>query len=213
MTPRTTKSVILSAVLAALWFAGVLAGGSHVSAAGGSGDQKSIDLLEKIRVEPEYRGKYNRDLFPHWNRSSSGCSVREVVLRDEARANFSTSGRYCTVRSGEWLSVYDGKVLTNPALIEIDHVVALSEAWDSGAWKWDAKTREQFANDLTSPITLRAVSAVSNQAKSDKDPAEWLPMKSNQCAYAADWVAIKARWKLSVDPAERLALRLLLGRC
>ena len=213
MTMRTTKSVLLSVALAATCLMGAVLHSTGAKAAGGSGDQVSIDLLGKLRVEPEYRGRYNRDLFPHWNKLANGCYVREQVLRDESSTPAVLHGRYCKVQSGKWYSVYDNKWITDPSLIEIDHVVALSEAWDSGAWTWDARTRELFANDLSLPITLRAVSSASNQQKSDKDPAQWLPVKAAQCRYAADWVSIKARWKLSVDPAERLKLRLLLGRC
>lgn len=213
MPHRTNKSLFLSIVLAASCLVVALSTNTTANASGGSGDQVSIERLGKLRVEPEYQGRYNRDLFPHWNKLANGCYVREQVLRDESSTPAVLQGRYCKVRSGRWYSVYDNKWITDPALIEIDHVVALSEAWDSGAWAWDARTRELFANDLSLSITLRAVSSASNQQKSDKDPAEWLPVKAAQCKYAAEWVSIKARWRLSVDPAERLKLRLLLGRC
>jgi hypothetical protein len=213
MTSRTTKSAVLSVALAVACLVGGVSSSTRVRAATVSGDKASMELLSSLRVEPEYRGKYNRSRFPHWNKLANGCFVREQVLRDESRQPAVMSGRFCNVRSGVWLSAYDNKQITNPAMIEIDHVVALSEAWDSGAWKWDARTRELFANDISLPHTLRAVSSASNREKSDKDPAEWLPVKSFQCQYAAEWVAVKARWKLSVDPAERLKLHLLLGRC
>ena len=69
--------------------------------------------------------------------------------------------------SGRWYSAYDGQTVTNAADIEIDHVVALKEAWDSGAFAWDDARRAAYGNDLTDPRTLVAVTASSNQAKSD----------------------------------------------
>ena len=92
--------------------------------------------------------------------------------------------------------------------------MALKEAWDSGAWAWTPSRRKAYANDLGDSRTLRAVSVASNAAKSDKDPAQWLPpLTGFRCTYAIWWVDIKVRWHLSVDPAERAALRNLLIHC
>ncbi|HEX7474251.1 MAG TPA: HNH endonuclease family protein, partial [Candidatus Limnocylindrales bacterium] len=91
--------------------------------------------------------------------------------------------------------------------LDIDHVVPLAEAWDSGAYRWDAARRRAFANDLGVSWSLIAVSAASNRSKGDKDPAEWLPpLASYRCQYLAVWVAIKTRWNLAVDAAEKSAI-------
>lgn len=103
--------------------------------------------------------------------------------------------------------MYDGLTFTDPSDLDIDHVVALAEAWDSGAYAWDSARRRAFANDLGVSWSLIAVSASSNRSKSDKDPAEWLPTSASvRCQYLGDWVAVKARWGLAVDDAERSAL-------
>ena len=117
--------------------------------------------------------------------------------------------------SGQWLSAYDGVVTTDPHALEIDHVVALKEAWDSGAFAWDAARLEAYANDVTDRRTLAAVTTASNQAKSDRDPSTWLPpLVTDQCTYLGDWIAIKARWGLSMDDTEAARLRSLLeGQC
>ena len=81
----------------------------------------------------------------------------------------------CAVIAGDWLSVYDGVTWSDPAELEIDHVVALKEAWDSGAWGWTPERRSAFGNDLEDPRSLRAVTGSVNQAKSDKDPSNWIP--------------------------------------
>ena len=93
-------------------------------------------------------------------------------------------------------------------------MVGLKEAWDSGAHAWLPSRRIAYANDTTDPRTLIAVSADSNQAKGDQDPSRWLPIDSDTCTFVADWIAIKARWSLSMDPSEWGRLRNTLnGQC
>ena len=90
----------------------------------------------------------------------------------------------------------------------------LREAWESGAWAWSRAQRRAFANDLSHPDTLIAVSARSNRSKGARDPAEWLPPDPTvHCWYAQTWVGVKARWRLHVDQAERLALQRTLLAC
>jgi hypothetical protein len=91
-------------------------------------------------------------------------------------------------------------------------MVPLSEAWRSGAWKWSPAQREAFANDLTDPRALVAVTASLNRQKSDQDPSTWLP-PINQCAYVSNWIAIKVRYSLTVDTAEANALTTLVASC
>ena len=92
---------------------------------------------------------------------------------------------------------------TNPSDLDIDHMVPLKEAWDSGAWNWTAAQRQTFANDLSDPRALIAVTAGQNRSKSDRDPSNWIPpQKSYVCTYLSEWVAIKAKWKLSMDQSE-----------
>ena len=109
----------------------------------------------------------------------------------------------CHVQAGEWFSRYDDVTATDPAEIEIDHVVALKETWDSGAWAWTPERREAFANDLSDPRTLAAVTGASNGSKGDRDPSNWLPPASaDLCSYLSDWISIKARWGLTMDSSE-----------
>ena len=111
------------------------------------------------------------------------------------------------------MSWYDGLIFTVPSGLDIDHVVPLHEAWMSGAWSWTALKRTHYANDVGLSWSLDAVSAHANRSKGDRDPAHWLPTRS-VCAYAIHWVAIKYRWRLTVDAAEKATLtRLLAGRC
>jgi len=115
---------------------------------------------------------------------------------------------------GYRLSVYDGVTMAAASSFDIDHVVALKEAWDSGAWSWTSARRQGYANDLGDSRSLCAVSAASNRAKSEKDPAQWLPPPTSfRCTYATEWVVVKVRWRLSVDTLERAALTRNLPAC
>jgi hypothetical protein len=166
-----------------------------------------------LRIEAEHRGGYKRTLFPDWyDADKSGCDTRQEVLIAESMTP-PVIGVKCAV-AGTWLSVYDGVTTTNPSKIDIDHMVPLKEAWDSGAWKWKEDKRRKFANDLDASYSLIAVTASSNRSKSEKDPAEWMPkLKSYRCEYARTWVKIKRDWVLSVDPAENTFLTRTKARC
>lgn len=170
----------------------------------------AIRVLNALPVSPERPSGYDRDLFRHWSDlDGDGCTTREQVLIDERKSG---QVRGCDVVDGRWRSVYDGDVTSNPSNFDIDHYVPLKEAWDSGAWRWNAATRERFANDLGYPGALIAVSASSNRSKSDRDPAEWLPERGI-CAYAKTWIAVKFRWRLAVDSDEKSTLTRILQGC
>jgi hypothetical protein len=171
-------------------------------------------LLARLPVATEHRDGYERTLFRHWiDADGDGCDTRREVLIDEARTSPDV-GSGCRLTGGSWFSLYDGKTVTDTGDLDIDHVVALAEAWDSGAYAWTAPRREAYANDLVYPPALIAVSATSNRQKGDKDPTDWLPSPSAAlCPYVAAWIEVKARWNLSVDTAEHEALTTLVGDC
>ena len=173
-----------------------------------------LDLLGRLPVREEHRTGYDRDLFSDWiDVDGDGCDTRyevliaEAITRPDVRAG-------CYLANGRWYSAYDGVVTTDPSSFDIDHVVPLAEAWDSGAFAWPSARRRSYANDLGDPRPLRAVTASTNRSKGDDAPEEWLPPRSAfRCRYLAEWVAVKTRWNLAVDRAERDALRSMLGRC
>jgi len=176
------------------------------------------ELLEPLRVAPEsdLGIDYDRDLYmPRgWaNTDRPRCSVRELVLIAEA-VSISEVNQNCRPLDGSWRSWYDGEVFSNPSDLDIDHMVPLAEAHDSGAASWSAERKRAYANDLDSPQALTAVSASSNRAKSAQDPAEWKPpLRSAWCQYARDWIAVKVEWSLSADQDEIDALREMLESC
>lgn len=174
----------------------------------------ALDVLAMIPVESEHRGGYSRKLFEHWT-ITGGCSTREQVLIRDSVTPAQVDIFGCRVVAGDWLSAYDGARWDNPSDVDIDHVVALKEAWDSGAWAWNDDRRRAFANDLIDARTLRAVTDDVNQAKGDKDPSNWMPPEQSfWCEYLGDWIAIKMRWSLSMDQSEAGRIRkLLTGQC
>lgn len=167
-----------------------------------------------LPVAAEVRTGYLRTLFPHWiDADHNGCNTRFEVLIAEATTAPTVSAS-CKLTGGRWYSWYDDASWTDPADLDIDHFVPLAEAWDSGARDWTTARRQAFANDLDDPRTLDAVTDNVNQEKGDQDPATWLPsFAPNRCRYVDDWVAVKTRWRLSVDAAERDALVDLAASC
>jgi hypothetical protein len=91
-------------------------------------------------------------------------------------------------------------------------MVPLAEAWDSGARSWSSSVRRAFANDLGDSRALVAVTAAQNRAKGDQDVAQWLPPQQ-RCRYLREFVAVKIRWRLTVDSAEKSAMRSLAAGC
>jgi hypothetical protein len=209
------SAVVVTALLAALAPASAVPAAVPAAPAATASVGSASAVLASLTVAPERRAGYNRALFRHWvDADGDGCDTRREVIISEA-AVAPTVGSGCFITRGSWTSVYDGVQATNyPSRFDVDHLVALAEAWDSGAWGWDAQRREAFANDLEHPQSLILVTAASNRGKSDKDPAQWLPSASAaRCGYVGDWIRVKATWGLSVDAREARALAAALVGC
>jgi len=173
-------------------------------------------VLQTIRVENENPRGYRRSLFKHWiDIDGDGCDAREQVLRRDAIGFAQVDPFRCAVVEADWVSPYDGRKTSDRSEVDIDHVVALKEAWDSGAWQWSEAQRTAFANDTSDPRTLLAVSSSSNRSKSDRDPSNWLPsLRGYLCTYLSNWISVKARWNLSMDQSEWGRINnLLSGQC
>lgn len=191
----------------------VLAAGTFVAPAAHAQERTILSMLRSLTVAPERSADYDRELFPHWDYLGDDCDVRDRVLIAEARRGPST-GNSCPVGPGRWLSAYDGVTVREPSELDIDHMVPLAEAWGSGARGWTTVVREAFANDLGYAGSLIAVTASSNRSKGDQDPAEWLPPRTAyRCTYVSEWIAVKWRWRLTVDSSEQSALRVLANSC
>jgi hypothetical protein len=161
---------------------------------------------------------YSREQFgPAWaDVDRNGCDTRDDVLnRDLADKQWRPGTHECVVVAGRLVDPYTGRPLVfakaDAHAVQIDHVVSLSDAWQKGAARWDAFRRRAFAND---PLNLLAVDGSVNAQKGDGDTATWLPpRKAYRCAFVARQVAVKARWRLWVTPAEYDAMARVLSRC
>ncbi|MFC4336727.1 HNH endonuclease family protein [Salininema proteolyticum] len=160
--------------------------------------------LEALEIVPEQEGGYDRDDWPHWSATGNGCTSREQVLLDNEESGAVTSDDCGGKMTGEWVSWYDGETITDSSLVDMDHVVPLSEAAKSGGNDWDRDRREAFANDAENLIPS---SRAENREKGDSDPAEWMPEdESVWCDYIDQWIEIKLKYDLAVDRAEHRAL-------
>ena len=165
-----------------------------------------MTALDRLEVRAEHSGGYARSKFGDWiDADGDGLDTRAEVLIDESKTRVTISSR--TVRTGRWVSLYDNLTWTDASDVDIDHVVALNEAWKSGAYLWSSARRIAYANDLGVSWALRAVTDNVNMSKGDRDPSSWLPpYRAAICTYLAGWVAVKLRWKLSVDAAEKSSI-------
>ena len=146
----------------------------------------------------------------------NGCDTRNDILRRDLTSVVYRSGT-CVILSGVLHDPYGGSVInfrrgraTSPA-VQIDHVVALSDAWQKGAFAWTIAKRTAFAND---PLELLAVDGPINGQKSDSDAASWLPpMKTYRCQFVARQIAVKSKYGVWITSAERDAFGRVLAKC
>lgn len=164
--------------------------------------------------------RYQRSAFGQtWaDVDRNGCDTRnDILARDLRNTTFRPGTHRCVVTSGQLLDPYTGKTINfvkgqkTSEAVQIDHVVALANAWQSGAWRWDAHRREEFANE---PRNLLAVDGPANQEKSADDAAHWLPANSDfQCVYVTTQIQVKSAWGLSVTSEEKDAMARVLANC
>ncbi len=148
----------------------------------------------------------------------NGCDTRNDMLkRDLTNIEFKVKSRDCVVLSGVLLDRYSGETINfvrgnvTSMEVQIDHVVALSNAWQTGAFKLTLMQRTAFAND---PMNLFAVKGRLNSQKGDGDAATWLPpLKSFRCTYVAQQIAVKAKYSLWVTAPEKEAMTRILAAC
>lgn len=186
--------------------------------------RRDLAALAVIDRHPTDLPSYSRDDFgDSWaDTDGNSCNQRDDVLFRDAKKGTAKVARQDScdhdVLAGTWLDPYTGKSLTFTDLkdaaqsqaIQIDHVVPLSEAFQSGASAWTSERRRGFANDLGN---LLAVDGPTNASKGDDDPAAWRPRKAFQCSYAVRWISVKHRWNLGADASEVAALVDMLGYC
>ena len=174
----------------------------------------ALEALNTLEVKGRApKTGYSRDQFGSGWATVQGCSTRDIIMyRDLINVTLSDE---CKVASGLLNDTYTGQpieyTVSNASVIQIDHVVALSDAWQTGAQLLTVKQRQQLAND---PLELIAVSGKANQQKSDANAASWLPSnKPFRCEYIARQIAVKKKYTLWVIPAEQQAMKDILATC
>ena len=178
----------------------------------------AAQALEKLEVKGKApKTGYARDQFSDGWGDVANCDVRNYILSRDMSAVITRSESDCTVMQGRLEDPYTGKTIffvkgsETSDDVQIDHVVALSNAWQTGAQQISPDNRYLLAND---PLNLLAVDGPSNQKKGDSDAATWLPAnKDFRCRYVARQVAVKAKYLLWVTEAEKEAMKRVLAEC
>ncbi|MBT1173190.1 HNH endonuclease [Bifidobacterium sp. MA2] len=183
----------------------------------------AADALAKLTVDDSQSGRgYDRDAFGYreTDDDGNGCDIREDILaRDLKDVTYKsvTGHGSCQVKSGTLDDPYTGKTIhftrgvETSTAVQIDHVVALENAWQSGTSSWDSARRRQFGND---PYNLLAVDGPANQDKGSASAAYWLPTNSAyRCEYVARQIGVKTKYSLTVTSAEKDAMLAVLHTC
>jgi hypothetical protein len=176
----------------------------------------ALDALGKLAVKGRApKTGYARTQFSDGWGDAPGCNVRNYILKRDMTGVITKSETDCTVVQGNLQDPYTGKAImfvnTSSQAVQIDHVVALSNAWQTGAQQLSVQDRFKFAND---PLNLLAVDGPTNNKKGDGDAATWLPPnKDYRCRYVARQIAVKQKYMLWVTQAEHDAMQRVLGDC
>lgn len=181
----------------------------------------ALEQLETLPVKGRApKTGYDRDQFgPSWaDVDRNGCDTRnDILARDLSAVIFKDGSKECVVASGTFTDPYTGTTINfirgneTSTAVQIDHIVALSDAWQKGAQQLSVEERRQLAND---PLNLMAADGPANGSKSDADAASWLPPnKAFRCEYVARQIAVKARYQLWVTQPEHDAIAAVLSAC
>lgn len=176
------------------------------------------DTLSELKVKTAAsKDGYSREKFYNGWPSVESCSLRQRIIRRDFGESAALDDDNCTVISGRFIEPYSGESYAYDSKdeisseIQIDHIVALSDAWQKGAQKLDKDTRYKIATD---PINLIAVDSTANRQKSDGDASEWLPENvAFRCEYVARQISVKYKYQLWVTRAERDAMAEVLEAC
>ena len=160
---------------------------------------------------------YDRELyFGSWTDEDGDCqnTRAEVLIQESLSVLGFRSSSNCVVDNGEWLDPYTNNLYYFASELDVDHVVPLYNAWQSGAYLWNNFKREEFANYMIFDDHLIAVDKYQNRQKGAKDPSEWMPANSDfHCEYVAIWIEIKYLWELTITSSEYKFLDTVISNC
>ncbi|WP_040794859.1 HNH endonuclease family protein [Nocardia higoensis] len=195
------------------------------------------NLFSQLKVAKERpMDGYSREEFPHWDTAKAEhgfgdqfsqyarCTTREVMMLRDAEGDVTLDAATCALKigaNGGWRDEYGTldrktgalkpyKWITDPSGVDAEHIVALAEAWRSGADRLDKDTRRRIANDA---LNLEASDPTANRSKGDQDAANYLPPGKFRCAYVDRYLRVKVKYGLTVDTAEQAALRTAVDEC
>lgn len=156
--------------------------------------------------------RYNRKSWPHWIDADNDCqnTRAEILLRDNIGTIKFKRNKPCNVTWGEWVCPYTGKTFSKASDVDIDHIVPLKHAYNTGGASWSREKKRAFAND---PDNLLVVDDATNQAKGYKGPVKWKPpMKGYWTSYAKKWLHVKRKYGLSISKLEMSQLNKMMQR-
>ena len=159
---------------------------------------------------------YDRGEWDHWNDADRDCqdARQEVLIAESSVPVVFKDDVECRVESGRWTDPYTGTTVEDPGKLDVDHLVPLANAHVSGGHAWDGDRKALYANSLSYPEHLIAVTASANRSKGASGPDEWRPPDNSYwCRYATDWIAVKKEWGLTVTRAEASTLDDMLDTC
>jgi hypothetical protein len=214
---RPYKKVIAKA-LALTLVSGLISVQAETYDASASSGTKATSVLAKLPIKGRApKTGYDRDLFSDGWGKIGDCDARNFILRRDLKSITWRLSPRCTVATGILNDPYTAKKIyfvrgvSTSSAVQIDHVVAVSDAWQKGAQQLSFSKRYAFYND---PLNLLAVDGPANMQKSDSDAASWLPAnKGYRCSYVSRQIAVKHKYKLWVTKAERDALARVLKSC
>ena len=214
---KLSKKLLASSLALSLLF-GLSSAVTQTNVASAATGTKATTLLSKILVKGRApKTGYDRDLFSDGWGNIGECDARNYILRRDLKSITWRSSPRCTVATGilndpyTATKIYFVRGVSTSNAVQIDHVVAVSDAWQKGAQQLSASQRYSFYND---PLNLLAVDGPTNQRKSDSDAASWLPPNRKYwCSYVSRQIAVKHKYKLWVTSAERDSMRRVLKTC
>ena len=190
--------------------------GCDLEMEGGTEPATTLVITITIATVPDDIPEYDRSDWRHWIDEDGDCqdARQESLVAESLVPVIFETDRECRVATGRWYGAFTGVYVEDPSDLDIDHLVPLKNAHLSGGWSWDAEMKEEYANDLSDPDHLIAVTVSANRSKGAKGTEEWgPPEQSYWCQYATDWTEVKARWELTMIKVESEIVMDMLGTC
>ena len=178
--------------------------------------QEAVTLTIAIAPIPTGIPAYSRSQWKHWVDADGDCqdARQEVLIEESLEPLTYETDRECRVEAGRWYGAFTGTYFEDPGDVDVDHMVPLKNAHNSGGWDWNPAMKEEYANNLGDDDHLIAVQDNANQSKGARGPDEWKPRDETYwCHYATDWAEIKERWSLTMTEPEAGAVVEMLNTC